>query len=80
MQQPSAPPMPATMINNNNYIPAPYYKVQQPQPIYIAPYFTESMPQPVIKQQQTITRSEGCLAGALSTLFCCCLIEDSIDD
>ena len=79
MQQPSAPPMPVTMVNNNNYVPAPYYKVQQIQPIYIAPYFTECMPQPVI-QQQDATRREGCLAGALSTLFCCCLIEDIIDE
>jgi hypothetical protein len=80
MQQPSAPPLPtSSLTTNNHYVPAPYYnQVQQPQPIYYAPYFVE--PQPQQQQQQTIGRSEGCFAGFLSTLFCCCLIAEVVDD
>lgn len=82
MRQPSAPQLPSN--NTYSYVPAPYYnQVQQPQPIYYAPYFNDSItvpPQQHDYQSQTnIQRSEGCLAGALTTLFCCCLIAQAED-
>ncbi len=76
MQQPSAPPMPTNNMNTYPYVPAPYYnQVQQPQPIYYAPYFNDQQPTPT----PTTTTSEGCLAGVLTTLFCCCLIAVADD-
>ena len=78
MLQPSAPPMPTNNMNTYPYVPAPYYnQVQQPQPIYYAPYFND---QPIQQQTPTATTREGCLAGVLTTLFCCCLISDVVDD
>ena len=82
--QPSAPPLPSN--NTYLYVPAPG-KTMFPltpsfdkTPYYSYQYVVTIPPQQQdYKSQTNIQRSEGCLAGALTTLFCCCLIEQAED-